>query len=105
MLTSQIIEQDDNSITIQYTNKKNENFNMTVFKAPGFTVEQLLERWTRRGRLEYMRNPVIFYKFIDRINNRHQKILSGEIEPVLPQPAPAPETESTPDPDPTPTSE
>ncbi len=84
MITSQITSQDDNSITIELTTRNNDVYMMTVVKAPGFTPEQLLERWTRRAKLEYMRHPVFFTKFVDRINLRHQKILSGEIEPVFP---------------------
>ena len=92
MITSQIIDQTDTSITIEFTTRNNELFNMTVITAPGFTAEQLLERWTRRAKIEYMRQPVLFSRFVDRINIRHQKILNGEIEPVFPTVNEAPNT-------------
>jgi len=71
----------DSTLTIKFTLKNDSEYSITVIKAEGYTKEQLLSNWTRRAKLEYMRNPALFSRlFIDRINARHLKLLEQKTE-------------------------
>lgn len=70
-ITSQLIESNDSTITMKLTSGAKE-FTLTVVNHPDHTVEELVNRWTKRANTEYMQNPALFQKmFIDRINKRH----------------------------------
>lgn len=81
MLESQLVDQNDQTITIKFTNTSGtKEYLLTVVNHPDYTEQELLERWTRRAKREYMTNRPMFQRmFIDRINRRHQKIVAGEI--------------------------
>lgn len=78
MIESQITEQTDQTITMKFTNKRGNEYLMTVVKHPDYTVEELLNRWTRRANREYMTNPAMFERmFVRRINKRHEFLVEN----------------------------
>ena len=79
IIDSQLISQTDRTITIQFT-ARGKDYSLTVIKHPDYTVDELVQRWTNRAKREFMTNPMMFQRmFIDRMNRRHEKIVSGEI--------------------------
>lgn len=80
ILESQLVSQTDQTITIKFTAAGSKEYLLTVVNHPDYTEQELLDRWTRRAKREYLTNRAMFQRmFIDRINRRHQKIVAGEI--------------------------
>lgn len=78
MIDSQITEQTDQTITMKFTDKRANEYLMTVVKHPDYTVDELLQRWTRRANREYMTNPIMFERmFVRRINKRHEFLVNN----------------------------
>lgn len=78
MIESQVIEQNDKTITMKFTSKRGKEYTLTVVKHPDYTAEELVERWSRRANREYMSNPVTFERmFINRVNKRHEFLVDN----------------------------
>lgn len=82
MLTVTLLTENDNSfdLDISYSNKTKI---LTLAKVGGFSTTELVERWTRRLKSEHVRNRIFFDRYLNRLNSRHQKIISGEVEPLI----------------------
>lgn len=77
LIESQLIDQNDQTITLQFTTSRGKTHDLTVINHPDYTVEQLVQRWTSRAKREYMSNPAMFERmFINRINRRHQTLVA-----------------------------
>ena len=80
ILESQLVGSNDSTITIKFTAGTKE-YLLTVVNHPDFTVEQLVDRWSRRAKREYMQNRVTFQRmFIDRTNKRHEYLAANPSE-------------------------
>lgn len=66
LITEEIIAEDDNTLTIRFTNRANTRFReRTVNKVEGMTNEDLLRRWHRRMTIEYLQRPFRFKRIVN----------------------------------------
>jgi hypothetical protein len=72
----------DQKITIELAYGK-KTAELTVVNHPDHTVDELVERWTRRANNEYRRDLVGFERtFVSRINRRHEFLLENSDQVV-----------------------
>jgi hypothetical protein len=78
MVTTTLFAQDEKTITLKIDTPREKTYMLTVIKKEGYTVDQLVENWAKRSRIEYATlTPSLFkHMFIDRINLRHKKLAS-----------------------------
>lgn len=83
MFNSKLLNESEKSLDIELANENGKTYSITLAKVGDFSTSELVERWTRRFNMEFVRNRVNFERYLNRIGSRHQKIINGEIDPII----------------------
>jgi hypothetical protein len=82
MFVCELFEEHTNKITIKI-NTEIEIYYLTVFKPSHYSTEECFKKWKNALLIEYSTNTMLFKRYVTVINRRQEKILSGEIAPVI----------------------